>query len=155
MKNCLILLVFCLTFLISLSSNAEIEQGKWSFVKDSDYCYIGSSPVKIDIPKGKQRGDTYILVYRINKSKNAIVQIVAGYPFKNKQDVLTKIDNVEFVFYSEDDTAWTNYDDQVIYAMKKGMKLLVTGESTRGTKTIDTYTLKGFTAAFNKLMNDC
>ena len=39
--------------------------------------------------------------------------------------------------------------------MKKGLELVVTGESSRGTVTNDTYTLKGFTAAYNKLIEDC
>ena len=46
-------------------------------------------------------------------------------------------------------------DNKVIYAMKKGLDLILTGESTRGTVTNDTYTLKGFTSAFNKLNEDC
>ena len=155
MKNYFTFLLFSLSLLLSLSSVAKIEQGKWNFVKDPDYCYIGSAPEKLDIPEGKLRGDTYILVYRINKSKNAIVQIVVGYPFKNKQEVIVKIDNAQFNFYSEDDTAWTNDDDKVIFAMKKGIKLTVKGISSRGTITTDIYTLKGFTAAFNRLQNDC
>ena len=39
--------------------------------------------------------------------------------------------------------------------MKKGITLIVEGYSSRGTLTVDTYTLKGFTAAFNKLSKDC
>jgi len=103
----------------------------------------------------KKRDDPYILVYRINKSKDSIVQINAGYPYKKDQKVEVFIDDTSFKFYSEDDTAWTNDDAKVIYAMKKGLKLIVKGQSSRGTKTIDTYTLKGFTAAFNTLSNDC
>ena len=94
MKNYLIFAFLSLCLIGSFDSWAEIEQGKWNFVKDPDYCYIGSSPEKIDIPKGKQRGDTYILVYRINNSKNAIVQIVAGYPFKDNKDVIVDIDSL-------------------------------------------------------------
>ena len=74
---------------------------------------------------------------------------------KKDQKVEVYIDDTSFKFYSEDDTAWTNDDAKVIYAMKKGLKLIVKGQSSRGTKTIDTYTLKGFTAAFNTLSNDC
>ena len=155
MKKYLITLTFSICILLSFSSFSEIEQGKWNFVEDSDYCYIGSAPEKKDVPEGKLRGDTYILVYRINKSKNAIVQFDAGYPLKTDQDVEVIIDSVKFNFYSEDDTAWTNDDNTVIYAMKKGNKLTVKGESSRGTKTLDVYTLKGFTAAYNKLLKDC
>jgi len=39
--------------------------------------------------------------------------------------------------------------------MKKGLELIVTGESSRGTVTNDNYTLKGFTSAYNKLIEDC
>ena len=39
--------------------------------------------------------------------------------------------------------------------MKKGLELKVTGESSRGTVTKDIYTLNGFTAAYNKLNNEC
>ena len=53
------------------------------------------------------------------------------------------------------DAAWTDDDDKVIFAMKKGLELTITGESSRGTITNDKYTLKGFTASFNKLIEDC
>ena len=155
MINRLTIYSFFVIIAFNQPANAELEIGKWKFVKDTDYCYIGSLPQKTDIPEGKQRGDTYILVYRINNSDEAIVQIDAGYPFKTDVDVEVKIDDSFHKFYSEDDTAWTKDDKSVIYAMKKGIKLTIKGESSRGTKTIDTYTLKGFTVAFNKLTNDC
>ena len=38
------------------------------------------------------------------------------------KDIIVKIDNTSFEFYSTEDsseTAWTDNDDKVIYAMKK------------------------------------
>ena len=155
MKNYLTFFIFILILTFATSSYANVEMGKWNFIKEVDYCFIGSAPVETDLPESKQRGNTYILVYRINKSKDAIVQIAAGYPYKKDQNVDVTIDNVQFDFYSDDDTAWSNDDNKVIFAMKKGIKLTVNGESSRGTKTTDIYTLKGFTAAYNQLLNDC
>ena len=155
MKNYLTFFIFILILTFATLSYANIEMGKWNFIKEVDYCFIGSAPVETDLPESKQRGITYILVYRINKSKDAIVQIAAGYPYKKDQNVDVTIDNVQFDFYSDDDTAWSNDDNKVIFAMKKGIKLTVNGESSRGTKTTDIYTLKGFTAAYNQLFNDC
>ena len=137
---------------------ADIEKGKWNYVKENDYCFIGSLPIKSDIPEGKKRGKTYVLVYRINKNPDAIVQIEAGYPYDQNNIVEVKIDKTLYKFSSEEDTpetAWTDKDEEVIYAMKKGIKLNVHGISQRGTKTIDTYTLNGFTSAYNKLTKDC
>ena len=155
MKNYLTFFIFILILTFATSSYANVEMGKWNFIKEVDYCFIGSAPIETDLPESKQRGNTYILVYRINKSKDAIVQIAAGYPYKKDKNVNVTIDNVQFDFYSDDDTAWSNDDNKVIFAMKKGIKLTVNGESSRGTKTTDIYTLKGFTAAYNQLFNDC
>ena len=155
MKKYLSIIIFCILIVFSYSSQAKLEKGKWNFTKDTDYCYIGSIPQKIDLPEGKIRGDTYILVYRINNSSEAIVQIDAGYLYKEEQEVKVKIDNSLYKFYVEADTAWTNDDKAVIYAMKKGIELRVIGESSRGTVTDDLYTLRGFTVAFNKLLSDC
>ena len=155
MKN-FIKLFLSMSFLF-LSNNilADIEKGNWNFEKENDYCYIGSLPVNSDIPEGKKRGDVYILVYRINNNPETIIQINSGYPYKNEESVNVKIDKNNYEFYANEDSAWTNKDKEVVFAMKKGVKLTVSGISSRGTKTVDTYTLNGFTAAYNKLTKDC
>ena len=135
-----------------------LEKGKWTFIKQDDWCYIGSLPIKSDLPDSKKRGNNYILVYKIIGSEENIVQVEAGYNYNLDKKINVTIDNTSFEFYSTQDsseTAWTNDDNKVIYAMKKGLELLLSGESSRGTTTNDTYTLKGFTAAVNKLNSDC
>ncbi len=154
-----IILTLTTTFLIIISKQGfSLEKGKWNFVKDNDWCYIGSLPINSDLPETKQRGDNYILVYKIIGSDENIIQVEAGYKYNLEKNINVKIDNTTFNFYSTEDsseTAWTNDDSKVIYAMKKGLDLTLTGESSRGTVTNDTYTLKGFTAAINKLNNNC
>ena len=158
MKKLLILLFFFNIFFIPHISAVELESGKWNFIVDDDYCYIGSTPINTEIEKGKKRGITYILIYRINKSPDPIVQIEAGFPYDQKKTIEVMIDKNLYEFFSEEvtpETAWTNNDKKVIFAMKKGIKLTVKGESSRGTKIKDIYTLKGFTLAYNQLFNDC
>ena len=153
------LLTITTIFFVMITKNLlSLEKGEWTFVKDDDWCYIGSLPLKSDLPETKKRGDNYILVYKILGSDENIVQVEAGYKYNLNKDIAVKIDNTFFSFYSTEDsseTAWTNDDDKVIYAMKKGLELVLSGESSRGTITNDTYTLKGFTAAINKLNKDC
>ena len=154
-----IVFILLAVFVIFITKQSlSIEKGKWSFVKDEDWCYIGSSPIKSDLPETKKRGENYILVYKIIGSDENIIQIEAGYKYNLDKKINVKIDDSNFNFYSTEDsseTAWTNDDNKVIYAMKKGLELILTGESTRGTKTNDIYTLKGFTKAVNQLNNDC
>ena len=151
-----IFLVVCIVFITKQS--ISLEKGKWSFVKDNDWCYIGSSPIESDLPETKKRGENYILVYKIIGSEENIIQIEAGYKYNLDKKINVKIDNANYDFYSTEDsseTAWTNDDKKVIYAMKKGLELTLTGESARGTITNDVYTLKGFTNAVNQLNQDC
>ncbi len=153
------LLTFTILIISLMSSQLfALEKGKWTFIKQDDWCYIGSLPIKSDLPDSKKRGNNYILVYKIIGSEENIVQVEAGYNYNLDKKINVTIDNTSFEFYSTQDsseTAWTNDDNKVIYAMKKGLELLLSGESSRGTTTNDTYTLKGFTAAFNKLNSDC
>ena len=156
MKNFLIFF----NFILLLFSNTAyaLEKGKWIFVKDNEYCYIGSIPIETDLSKEKKRGDTYILVYRMVGNKDSVIQIEAGYNYKLNKDIVIKIDNSNYKFYTTKDvldSAWTEDDAKVIFAMKKGLKLVITGKSSRVTVTNDNYTLKGFTSAFNQLTKDC
>ena len=156
MKN-LYLILFTI-FVILPVKGYSLEKGKWSFVKDDTWCYIGSLPLKSDLPDTKKRGENYILVYKLIGSDEKIIQIEAGYNYNLSADIVVKIDQAEYGFYTTEDssdTAWADNDTEVIYAMKMGLELILNGESSRGTITNDTYTLKGFTAALNKLNEDC
>ena len=135
-----------------------LETGKWSFEETDEYCYIGSLATETDLPSDKKRGAFYVLVYKNIGNPETVVQIEAGYSYKVPSDIIINIDKGEYKFYTTEDlptAAWTEEDAKVIFAMKKGLELKVTGESSRGTITNDSYTLNGFTAAYNQLINDC
>ena len=138
--------------LIFLSKGAiSLEKGEWNFVKEDNWCYIGSIPTKEE-GKYTKRGDVYLIVYKINKSQEIIVQINAGYNYKENEPVEIIIDQVNFDMFSDGDSAWSEKQDkEITYAMMKGKDMFIKGVSSRGTSTKDTYTLIGFTAAFKKI----
>ena len=154
-----IFIKFFMVLYVALSSNLlALEAGKWTFEKANEYCYIGSLAIKTDLPEDKIRGNFYVLVYKNIGNPETVVQIEAGYSYKVPSDITVNIDKGEYKFYTTEDlptAAWTEEDSKVIFAMKKGLELKVTGESSRGTITNDLYTLKGFTAAHNKLIEEC
>ena len=154
-----IFLKFLLALYVALpNATLALDVGKWSFEKTDEYCYIGSLAIKTDLASDKKRGNFYILVYKNIGNPETVVQIEAGYNYKMSSDIIVNIDKGEYKFYTSEDVptaAWTEEDSKVIFAMKKGLQLKVTGESSRGTITNDEYTLNGFTAAYNKLINDC
>ena len=99
--------------------------------------------------------ENYFLVYRLKNNVEPIIQITAGFNYKSSDSINVKIDDKDYSFYTDADTAWAKEDQKVIIAMKKGFELITSATSDKGTKVIDTYTLKGFTSAFKKLVNDC
>ncbi len=152
------LTLFTLFLILNVTPTYSLDKGSWSFVKTDEYCYIGSLPVESDLSPDKKRGQHYILVYKNIGNPDTIVQIEAGYDYKLETEIIVNIDKGTYTFYTTKDipgAAWTEEDSKVIFAMKKGLKLVVTGESSRGTITNDTYTLNGFTASYNKLIDDC
>ena len=154
-----IFLKFLIVLYVALPGTLmALEVGKWSFEKADEYCYIGSLATETDLPSDKKRGNFYVLVYKNIGNPETVVQIEAGYNYKVPSDIIVNIDNGEYKFYTTEDvptTAWTEEDNKVIFAMKKGLELKVRGESSRGTVTNDIYTLNGFTAAYNKLTEEC
>ncbi len=155
MKNYYFLLAILFA---TLAPHKSFSKENWEFVKDAEYCYIQSSPIKTVIPEGKLRGEHALIVYRLHKSPKLIIQITAGYNYKTSESIIVKIDDESYNLYSDEDTAWAvdeDEDKKTIYAMKKGLEFIAVGISSKNTKVIDTYSLNGFTSAVNKLTKDC
>jgi hypothetical protein len=130
---------------------------------DAMTCYAISAPRAIE-PKKANRGDIYLLVsdWPARKVK-AEPEIVPGYPYKPGAVVTLGIGSEKFNFFSRNDedkhgAAWLqNLDDTpgLMDALKNGVSAVAIGYSTRGTKTVDTYSLAGFTDAVAKIHAVC
>jgi invasion protein IalB len=60
--------------------------------------------------------------------------------------------------FANGDSAWapdTATDKKLVEAMKRGDRMTVEGESFRGTKTKDTYSLRGFSGAYKAISAKC
>ena len=134
----------------------------WSAFKttesDGDVCYIGAEPEKAEGNYDK-RGETYLLVTQRPSVKELdVVSLRAGYEYDKGSDVSVKIGSTTFSLFTAEGHAWARdpaTDKAIVSAMKHGSTMVVKGVSWRGTKTTDTYSLKGFTAAYNASRAAC
>ena len=120
-------------------------------------CYIGSQPAK-DEGAYADRGDIWTLVTHRSPGLKGVVSVVMGYNFKEGADATVKIGSKTFSLFTQGDTAWTKRpeDDQaLVAAMKAGNSMEVRGVSWRGTETKDTYSLSGFTKAYEAITTAC
>jgi hypothetical protein len=126
--------------------------------KDGKACYVASQP-KDSKPKEAKRDPIWLLVtHRPYKKVENEVSVYIGYPFKEGSTARIEVDGQPFELFTNGDTAWSNTpadDAKLVEAMRKGNKLQVKGVSTRGTDTVDQFSLSGFTAAMKAIGDAC
>ena len=139
----------------------------WSVFTASEgekVCWIVTQPTTSVAKRGgKQvkvrRGPIYLMVaVRPAKGAKNEVSMVSGYPFAKGSSVSAKIGSNGFEMFTEGEGAWlasAEDDDRMVTAMKRGATAVLTGESERGTTTIDTFSLLGFTAALESARSLC
>lgn len=121
-------------------------------------CYVASAPEKAE-GKYKKRDDPYILVtHRPAEKSIGVLSVRAGYTYKKDSDVEVNIAGQRFTLFTDAGQAWardTKTDRALVRAMKGGLSMIVVGISSRGTVTTDTYSLSGFTAAYDAITRAC
>ncbi|WP_420402565.1 invasion associated locus B family protein [Nisaea sp.] len=121
-------------------------------------CYMASTPLKAEGNYSK-RGHIYALVtHHPDAGSRGEFSIVTGYTYKTDSEVEVKIGRQTFRLFTDKDRAWApdgKTDRAVVNAMIKGARMVVTGLSSRGTKTTDTYSLSGFTATKKLIDQTC
>lgn len=161
------ILVICGLLLASTAMAAEQpkmigEYGDWSAWTYNDrgniICYIASTPKK-DEGKYTKRGDIYTVTHRPAENSFDEVSITAGYTYKSGAPLTIKIGNQTFSnTFTQADKGWMisgDEDSKLVAAMKRGNRMIVDGISSRGTTTKDTYSLKGFTTAYQAISAKC
>ena len=126
--------------------------------KDKKICFVTSQPTEKE-PKNVNRGVVvfYLSDWPKDKVRNEI-SVKIGYTFKNSGATTAEIGTETFKFVVKADKAFVDTREQeskLVEAMKKGNQMVFKGVSSRGTQTTDVYSLAGFSAALNKIKNDC
>lgn len=148
------------------SRNRVAAHTDWSvFEAESPaQCWSVSSPKEtVNTRDGRvvavRRGDILLFVSFIPDSGvNGQVSFTGGYPFADGSVVTLKVGDSTFDLFTKGEMAWAkdaSEDAEIIEAMKAGADAVLTATSSRGTKTEDTFSLFGFTAAVEEAETRC
>ncbi|MGR3572893.1 invasion associated locus B family protein [Brevirhabdus sp.] len=150
------------------SSNRVAAKTDWSvFVEDSPKeCWIVSAPKEtVNTRDGKvvavRRGDIRLFVsFRPGSNVDGEISFKSGYPFAKGSTVKMQVGNESYDLFtsSKDETAWPPSpaaDSKISKAMMRGADAVLSAVSGRGTKTRDTFSLMGFTAALEEARKRC
>ncbi len=133
---------------------------------DRNNCFIASKPIATEAQRGGtdvtdnvRRGN--INIYITNIKRDGVVNEVSfwgGYPFRDGSSVSMQIGSDGYEFFTEGEWAWptsTEEDKKVVNAMRRGNRAILTGVSSRGTTTKDTFSLIGFSGALKDANERC
>lgn len=148
------------------STNRVAAVTDWSVFVEGDplECWSVSSPKETKNtdsdgrPKAVRRGDILLFVSYKKGTGTGEVSFTGGYPFADGSTVELEISGTKFELFTEKEWAWSGSPDEdakIIAAMKAGASAVLTARSSRGTITIDTFSLLGFTASLEEAQKRC
>lgn len=121
-------------------------------------CFIASEPTKAE-GNYSRRGDIHAMVtHRPAEGRIDEVSIQAGYPYKENAPVEIEVGRMTVKLFTQGETAWAadrETDQKLVQAMIRGNTMVVRGTSARGNETTDTYSLSGFTKAYQAIKKAC
>ena len=165
LKKTTLIFLFFFIFSVSIAEEHLKSLGKFkdweSFVllqEGNKICYAQSIPV-VKSPKKFKRDPSRLFVsFRPGENIKNEVSVTNGYEFKLKAPVSAKSGKKSYDLFSKGRFAWVvdNQDEaKLISTMKKASRLMIIGNSEKGTKTTDHYSMMGFTKAYNSAKKSC
>ena len=146
------------------STNVIATEGDWTVFAASSpkECWAVSAPkstqnTRDGKPADVNRGDIRLYVtYRPGQPPEA--SFSGGYPFASDSTVEVNIGGNKFSMFTDGENAWAGSpaeDANLVAALRAGASAVVSGRSSRGTRTADTFSLSGITAATNAAQANC
>lgn len=154
------------TLFAQTSTNVVDSKSDWSvFVENEPLrCWIVSKPTKTVNTRGGNpvvvnRSDIRFFVTYLPKSGiRGEISFTGGYPFKPDTPVVLTVGSSSYNMYPDGEYAWPEsvaVDGKIKSSLQRGAEAVVDAQSARGTKTKDTFSLIGFTAALAEAEKRC
>ena len=157
-----IVILSILLFFFNLQSKELAKFNDWTAFAEGEgknlACMAVSKPKKAE-GNYSRRGDIFAIVTHLpGQNKWNEFSIVAGYNFQPNSNPDVTIGDMKFQLFTSGSRAWSfspSEDDKIVKYLKNSMKMKVVGTSSRGTITNDTYSLVGFSKAYQKINEAC
>ncbi len=140
------------------------QYGEWGAYTASPggkkVCFAIARPTSSETnPPAKSRDPSYMFISSrpADKVSNE-VSIVIGYPFKPNSEATAEVGATSFALYTQQDGAWiknVSEEAHLVDALRGGQSAVVKGVSAKGTRSVDTFSLKGFSQALDRSDQEC
>jgi hypothetical protein len=123
-------------------------------------CFAIAKPSSSETnPPNRPRNPSYMFISSrpADKVSNE-VSIIIGYPLKPNSEATVDVGSTSFALYTQQDGAWIKNaaeEAHMVEAMRAGQSAMVKGASAKGTRTTDTFSLRGLGQAIDRADQDC
>lgn len=139
-----------------------LESGAWRAVEATQagqkVCFVITSPVtRTPAELKRDPGNLFVTLKSTREGGGSEVSIRFGYRLAQGGHTLS-VEARSFVLMPQGETAWLQTADDersVLSEFRAGRELSVSARSARGNATVDTYSLIGFSAAWDALQRQC
>ena len=135
-------------------------------------CWSAAVPKETVNTRGGQevsvnRGEIQLMIAYSKGSTTPQLAFTGGYPYGDASTVTAVVDGQTFTLMTQNQpdangeaTGWAwprdrSDEPKIVAAMRRGAEAVLTGRSSRGTTTKDTFSLLGFTAAVEAAQRAC
>jgi invasion protein IalB len=116
-------------------------------------CYAFTRPSN-SVPSMAGRGEVVLTVAERPTGRDAVA-ITAGFAYPPGAEVPVQIDQTGFQFYTAQRNAFARDGAAVVAALQKGRQAVARSGGPRGVQVTDTFSLRGFTQAYNAIVKAC
>ena len=126
-------------------------------------CFALSKPTSSsDIPPNRRSAANVVYMFVSTrpeeKVKDEVSMLITGYEFKSNSEATIAVGSSNFAMYTQSDGAWVKNaadESQLVDAMRKGADAVVKAVTSKGTRTTDTFSLKGISQALERVAQEC
>ena len=126
-------------------------------------CFVLSKPTASqDNPPNRRSAANVVYMFISTrpdeKVKDEVSMLITGYAFSPNSDASISIGNANFTMYTQNDGAWVKNaaeEAQLVDTMRKGADAVVKAVTSKGTRTTDTFSLKGISQALDRVAQEC
>ena len=159
---------FLIIFIFSISYSFAEDVKKLGKYKDwetmvlveasGNTCFAQSSPV-LQAPKSNKRDARLFVSFRPGDKITDEISTTSGYEYNKNNKVIATSGKNKFNFdIKQQGFAWmtsNKNEKKMINVMMKGSRIMVTGFNSKGSQTIDHYSLLGFNKAYKAAKSAC
>jgi invasion protein IalB len=84
--------------------------------------------------------------------------LITGYAFRPNSEASVNIGGATFAMYTQNDGAWVKDatdETKMVDALRKGADTVIKAVTSKGTRTTDTFSLKGISQALDRVAEEC